>query len=214
MSQEISHVIIDPLSPGGGTSPPIDTTGANLIIFLVTQDFAAAFNISDSPGNTYSITVGRAEPSLNAKFGMFFLFSPITSASHTFTITGGGFSAGIVLAVRTAISLDATSTNNGVTASTTIQAGSVTASASPAMVVSGMCRSGSLTGVTVDSGFVGYDNPLVAAVHYGCSLAYKFQAAATAENPTFTSGGAADMASINVTFPMTTDGRTQGHVFG
>lgn len=215
MSQEINHVIIDPVAPGGGTSSPIDTTGANVILFLIVQDFANSFSPSDNQGNSYSASVGRAEPGLNAKFGIFYLLNPTTSASHTFTITGGGLSAGIVIALRTAISADATTTGNGTASGTTVQAGSVTPGGSPAMVVSGMCYSGAVGATdSIDLGFTSYDNPLVGSVHYGCALGYKFQAAAAAINPTWTCSSTADLAAVNMTFVMANDSRVQGHVFG
>jgi hypothetical protein len=201
MASIIASVDINPLGADGGTSDPVDTTGADLIVIGACQGFAAPFNVTDSEGNTYTDTGhGTSTGDVTAKVGTLTCFNPITSANHTFTITATGQGpAAAVIAIRGGLSMDSVHASHGNTASTTIQAGSVTASNSPAMVISIVGASGAPGGsFSIDNGFTITDQ-VGGAAHYFVSLAYKFQTVATAIDPTWTASGPCSMAAANNT---------------
>lgn len=73
-----------------GTSPGINTTGADLIVIVV-ADYqpAAASNISDSLGNIWtSLSISTAAPV--ARCRILYCSNPIVGAGHTFSATSPG----------------------------------------------------------------------------------------------------------------------------
>lgn len=223
MGVVVSHVPINSPGGSGGTSAAIDTTGANFIVCAQVYGFGGTPSFTDSAGNTWGTQSGAADGAVLTQFGLRTCFNPTTSATHTFTLGGGTFDqAGVVLAVKTAISFDTIHQTGSGTTATTIQGGSVTASASPALVLSALSQAilPPYT-ISVDSGFTISDQVDLRPDpdgRWGIALAYKFQNVAAAANPTWTVSGATPIGTCagNYTIVMAEDGtvRVQGFVFG
>lgn len=173
------------------TTPAIDTTGANLLVLCLHRYQGASENtISDSKGNTWTgLTLSTRS---DAKCRIFYCANPTVGSSHT-------FSASSVSNTSPAITVSAWSgahasapyasienQGNAAAASSTLQPGSVTASAAPALLIT-----------TITSATYGPTNPTIsgwtktnlvsfnAGTNMAGCMAYLVQDPASAINPTW-----------------------------
>lgn len=67
---------------GAGATSAIDTTGANLIVAVVSQYDGSAPSITDNKGNVYSLAINSTGI---APLGVLYCANPVVGAGHTFT---------------------------------------------------------------------------------------------------------------------------------
>ena len=123
------------LGGSGGTTSPLDTTGADLIIFAVAQ---RGTNVpTDSEGNTW---IELHVETITESLLWYYAINPTTSATHTFTASGASSFPSIhVIAYDTGAGtalFDQKIVNNPGGSSTTIQPGPLTPNSVDALVVS------------------------------------------------------------------------------
>lgn len=184
----------------GGTTSAINTTGANLIVLVLSSQGAVMGTFSDSQGNTY-INV-TDEPASSGSSQIWYCSSPSTSASHTFTVSGANLFAWMGVMVfsgaKSTSAADQHNVNRG--SGTTIQPGSVTGTQSPCLVIASVCTEAAGT-LSIDSSFAITDQKaLVGSVNYTGAAAWLVQPTATAVNPTWTSTSSASLSATQVTF--------------
>ncbi len=217
----ISSTKITPVGTNGGTSPAIDTTGADLIIFSFGSRYLFAPTPSDSQSNTWSRATHIGDPGITVQNVIDYCFNPTTSASHTFTIDGGGgggaASCGCIEAWSGSASLEAAEDTAGYNAGTTVQPGSMTAAGSGRLYVTSLSSNYSGT-PTIDSGFTIQESvPYLAGNNYGNALAHIVQGAASALNPTWTDTGTPGflLATMAIFAPATTASPfNRGYIIG
>lgn len=187
----VSNTKVTPAGNSGGTSPGINTTGANLIILAVTWAITHSFTVSDSKGNTYTGLNIASTAGQNSQ--LFYCLNPTVGAGHTFTISGAGSLQSMCIeafsGVKISGAFDQQNTNTNTSAGTTIQTGSVTASAAGCLLVTvhGTNFTDAGGGISIDNSFVLTDYvPLSPGTYYGTGMAYLVQGAASAINPTWT----------------------------
>lgn len=178
-----------PGGSGGGTSDPIDTTGANLLVIS-----GAWFTSDDPPTDSFGNTWKEALSESNAGFGLgvYYSLNPTVGADHTFTLTSE-FSCGSVQAFSGVGSIGGSSATNASSASS-IQPGSITPSPSGALFIAAISENAAPTddSVAVDSDFILTDQqPFTSGQFFGSAMAYLIQGSAAAENPTFSWTGSA-----------------------
>jgi hypothetical protein len=186
-----------------GTSSAIDTTSATLITFGVI-DYAGdpAAVVSDSKGNTW--TPITTQTSANCREIIYYCASPTVGTGHTFTLTNGNIFASYSVdswsGTDPSSPLDVSNGNTSSGGTTTLSTGSVTPSASGALVLTFCGQNGggsdtvttpfdaTLSGVAYNSGN-----------YLGNGRAYEIQTIATARNPTW-SGASTDRAATIAVF--------------
>lgn len=186
--------------PGGtgGATLPIDTTGATLIIIA-----AARFNagsVSDSEGNVWTLidTTGLD----NVTVDWYYCIDPTTSATHTFSYTGGGLTfPGIAVAAYsgTSVSFDQETTSSSANAlSDTAAPITPSRDSSLCVVVQGHEDPNAHS---VNEGFVGREDLVYApGTSIGIYLADKILLAASEQSPTITGGAISDRLTQFATF--------------
>lgn len=144
----LSHAV------GGGTTSAMNTTGATLIVLVISIGSAstpAPGTISDSAGNTkWFLTSNWSNDAANITW-MAFCYNPVTSATHTFTQSTGSFRALAALAFSGPpgpVDFNVSAIKSG----SFVSLPTVTPSSNGALLVSG-CAGNSGSTLTVDSGF-------------------------------------------------------------
>lgn len=181
------------------TTGSMDTTGADLIVVLLSFLNSGACFLSDSQGNTY-FHLQPAVQGLNT--GLYFCVSPATSASHTFTATSTGTNyptiAAIAFSGAAAIPFDKQNGDSSGSASS-LASGSVTPSEDNELLVTGAGHAGgSFTGVS--SPFMLEQSVGTAANNYAAGIGYEIQTTATARSATWTDAVTAQMQVVIASF--------------
>jgi hypothetical protein len=170
---------------GSGTTAPIDTTGANLLIAYVYGDETPP--ISDSKSNVWTplTAYSAVNPDLCR---LFYCLSPIVGTGHTFSSIGGN---GVALFVEAFSGVGAYLSDSG--ASTTgaipnyIDAGPLTPTIGGLLVTGVAYYSTPPSTVSIDSGFTITDQlPVLPGTHYAGGMAYEVVASVTPVNPRWT----------------------------
>ncbi len=180
----VAHTAAGSVAGNDITTPPIATTGASLLVAMVT-DQGPAPALTDSKGNTWTALTLPSSPAQKGQ--LFYVKTPTVGSGHTFSTNVG---AGAVPAVAVAAfsgtaglaaDLDTASATTGMS----IQPGSGTPAHANEVIVTGMSSSGT-DADSIDSGFTITDQlPLLGFAHFGIALAYLIQGAAAAVNPTW-----------------------------
>ncbi len=196
-----AHVVTSGPAGGanGNVTTGVDSTGANFITEHCTYfNPAGAPTIGDSKGNSYtSLTISASG---NICHVIRYCESPVVGVGHTHTISRTG-SFGVIGAMAfsgiDSGAFDKQSTANSASA-TSLATGSVTPAADNQLLVSsGTCNA---TGTySVDSSFTltGQLN-FSSGVNYGLAMGYKIQTTLGAENPTWSTDGAATVMTANI----------------
>lgn len=172
--------------PNGGTTSSFNSTGATeMVVGLVFNDGTTA-TLSDSQSNTW---VALNDPTAKTSHArLWHVTAPVTSASHTLTVTGTSVFAAVAVvcfsgsAPSAAVDVQSTNADDNVTS---ILPGSITPTAAGEVVVTVL---GHPTGdtPTINGGFsTPLSTPLSGGNNYGVALAYLIQTTATAANPTW-----------------------------
>jgi len=190
-----------------GTTPAIDTSGADLLVANITQ-YAASVTatFTDSKGNAWTPLPVRA--GLGAREQLVYCQggSINVGTGHTFTLAGGdSFYGSIqVAAFRGSAGGHTAAAGTVATSATSIQPGAVTPSLSGSLVVSGMQQADNSVGTTIGDGFTVLEilTP-IAGVTSGGALAYLIQSGPTQPvNPTWSwTGSAWECAASIAVFP-------------
>jgi hypothetical protein len=197
-----AHVAGSSAGGPGFTTSSLDTTGANLIVVLVSDYLPSSTTLSDSRSNTWTPLTAK-NGSSQSRLQLYYCYAPTTDAAHTFTVSnsGGSYPAISVLALSGAANSPFDVENGGSTGSaSSLQPGSVTPSVDNEIVITGL---GGVTQGTmsINSGFTISDQFAYNGSAFGSSLAYLVQTTATAENPTWSwNGGANEATAVIATF--------------
>lgn len=174
----------------GGTTAAIDTTGATLLV-IVLSNLNTTPSITDSKGNTW--TALTRKDGTSSRNGQIFYAGngAIVGTGHTFTLSGASGAASFAVAAfsetLTASVFDAEAAGGDASSpTTTVQTGSLTPGVAANLLIAGLAGD-AYTSFSIDSGFtiavslgkVGFD-------HQGVAIAYLAQSSATAQNPTWT----------------------------
>lgn len=180
------------------TTPAINTSGANLLVFCVTTAGAAAITSPDSAGNTWGApAIFRANAGING--AIYLLSNPLTSSSHTITLTS--YPAAVLMAFSGAAAATPLDQSNGaVRSTTTYQPGSITPTQANEMLVLMASLNAASSGLSWGSGFTqqGFSDGSVSV--YGIGAATLNQAVAAAINPAITLTAAAAGTCIIASF--------------
>ena len=181
------------VNPGTGTTSGFDSTGASLLVVVVTF-YGQVGNpnlISDTYGNTWRTAFLASGNSSVCGIAVFYCQAPNTGPEHTVTIGGSSL---LVTTVMTGFTGSDTSQDydqinhaNG-TGSDPVQPGAVTPSADNELILS-VCS-------LVNNGTPTIAGPLTALVvsprtdgsRFGMLLGYEIQTAAAPRNPAFSNG--------------------------
>lgn len=188
--------------PNGWTasSPPIDTTGASLILMVGGPLWAFSNNVSDSLGNTWALAGSMYSATKGAAQQIFYCINPVVGAGHTFSVDN--WNPFYILCYKTggAVAFDQAVVSDGLYAATPVTLPPLTPSANNALLVLGMCWYGYPT-TSVDSGFTIQQQWIPdTAYPMGGAVATLNQATAATVAPTWTRGATCETASVLASF--------------
>lgn len=176
------------------TTGSINTTGATFLLIAVAQNNDTSLAVSDNSSNTWTALTQYTASAFPA-VQMFYVFSPTTSSSHTFSISSmagdNNCPAMAVLAFKNMGSPHAFDAQNGSAASnstSTQNPGSITPARNGELLIAAIGADSS-TADTINSSFtvsnyVARNGPS----NWSISVAYFVQSTAAAINPTWTLG--------------------------
>lgn len=183
------------------TTAGINTTGANLLVVVLSDFDDGTTTLQDSRTNTWTgLTARRAADGTRVR--IYYVASPSVGAAHTFTATkdtNQTFPGLCVAAFSGGHTAPFDQQNGGTTAgATTLQTGSVTPSENNELLIAGISFFSS-DPATINSAFNianALDVDDFGGGSMGCALAYQIQTTATARNPTWTILTSAAAAAI------------------
>lgn len=197
----------------GGTTAPVNTTGATLLVACVSVDSSTGTvpTPTDSLGVDTWVPltqVGGANPPF-FRSRLFYVENPTTNAA--FTVTVSGTNASVTFAAFNAtltsgvFDLEAASGGAATNATETAQGGAVTPSGADALIISGGGVEATRT-LSVGGGFsIAHQEPHVGGVSYGSFIGYRAIIAPAAQDPawTWTGQGATNAVVLNAVFKAT-----------
>ena len=205
--------------PTGGTTGPITTTGANLLVVSVAWyvGTSADVAVSDAHSNTWTALTKQATAQSAQR--LFYAKNAVVGSGHTVTVTN--FAFGSPLSVTTFFAFSGADTTapfdveNGATANfgTSLATGSVTPAANGSLIVSGWTGMNGTSNPTVDSGLTltTAQNPIGGTCLAGAA-AYLIQSTAAAINPTWSWTGSDTVADAVAVFKSATAGAAVARV--
>jgi hypothetical protein len=195
------------------TTDAIDTTGAELIV--VCYHGHLTVTITDSASNTNWYESQRRPNTGGYGLIMKFIPNPTTSASHTFTASGGStFPTLAILAFTGAFGGAELVTTNHATPSQTVAPGSITPGTNDALLVT-MYGDSATTGTrSINASFSLDETQTGDANAATIAAAHLIQTSATAANPTWTTtASATDVFAIMQSFLLQSAGGGGEHSF-
>ena len=151
------------------TTPPIETTGANLIVVFVASD--GVQTVSDSKGNTWVGLTSHPAYSNPTSNKLYQCINPVVGTGHTFTVSGSGKPVIIAAAFSGASGgLDLESGAGCAAGNSGVGTGSLTTSVANELVITGVGAAG-LT-LTINSGFTIITQVALTSNSYEGGLAY------------------------------------------
>jgi len=187
------------------TTGPIDTTGADFIAVCVGFAFNDTISsVTDSEVN--SVSARTAYLSTNdAAAQLFFIASPSTSATHTFTVncTASCFPSADVAVFRGSKLSSPYESENGAhnDSSATLQPGSISPAENNELLISCLGFAGATATASIDSGFsISDQQDWANAVNIGSALAYLNETTAASKNPQWSLTASQSTAASIATF--------------
>lgn len=187
------------------TSSSIDTTGADLLVVVV-SDYSAASEgtLSDSKSNTWTKRTIYNDGSIQRTVA-YYAKNPTVGSGHTFTVNGTAHYPGIAVAAFSGADTSAPyDTEAGSYGSTSpFAAGSITPSQSDSLVISGAGYwvSGVVDASSINGGFTLASHVAKGVAGFGAGVAYLIQTSAAAANPSWTTSSAVSAwAATNLSF--------------
>lgn len=171
------------------TTPAINTTGANLILFAMSATVSPSPGMQDSANNTWH-TAGTSL-SGNFQWGLFYAFNPTTSNSHTFELTGTDIEGALaVLAYSGATTTNPLDQGDSTSGSgLTISIGPITPTENGELIVASAHNQNVGTTLSVNSGMTVQEFvDAVGSTNFGVGIATFVQTTAAMIDPTFTFG--------------------------
>lgn len=166
------------------TSPAIDTSGTNFLLASLSFLVTGTPVFSDSNGNAWTLLATADNAGLGQRLA--YCPNPVVGAGHTFNFVGllHSFVVAAFRNVRTSAPLDQQGV--GTFQGTGIFGGPLTPVLGGSLLATGLSRASQPGVPTVNSSFVTVDDAAqVTGNNFGCTLAYKVQAAAAQEQPTW-----------------------------
>jgi hypothetical protein len=186
----------------GGTTAGVNTTGADLLVAVISYyNGAGASPVpTDSNANTWT-QIGTTQAGSNTSVKMFYVASPTVGTGHTFSSTSSGASSFSSMEIG-AWSGSAASPLDQTSQAAAKQAGSVTPTQDNELLVAGICCEDLSSVTAIDLSFTISDsNAYVSGTNESGAMAYLVETTAAAKNPTWTAGGnAGGTATIIATF--------------
>lgn len=190
----------------GFTSISFNSTGANFIACsLASYQGQTTPPVTDSNGNTYSFLTDH-EVSGDPRSTIVYTANPVVGAGHTITVTSVAISrypsivCGAFSGVTTVSPFDQQNGSNG-SAIITLSTGSITPTQNSELILAALALNANSTSVTIGGGMTIVDTQAGDPVtHYGSSLAWLAQTAATAINPAWSWTGSGTAASSIASF--------------
>lgn len=176
------------------TTPSMDTTGASLLVLVVSYVATVTPTISDSKSNTWTALTAKSVSGQQSS-RIYYAANPTVGSGHTFTVTGSSIlSTGIAFAFSGITASSPFDQENGASlagSGTTLSCGSITPSVNGELIIAGFssgASSATLGQVAIDprvtsvmAGATTIDT--VGGVSYMCSVAFGIQGTAAAINP-------------------------------
>jgi hypothetical protein len=168
-----------------GTTLPMDTTGATLLVVAVAYT-GAAQSVTDNQGNSFTsgVSINAGSPGLSE---IFYCPNPTTSINHTFTFTGS-YNAIVAMAFSgpSDIAVDKSSTTIAGQAQS-FQVNPITPTQANTLIVASYTNGvNGITPATIDSGFTIAGSLQVSGGNYGTGAAYFADPAMEPIAPTWT----------------------------
>jgi hypothetical protein len=177
-----------------GTSGGLNTTGATLLVAEVVDVTTTTTAPTDSLSNTWTPLTQYTGTAGAAQF--YYVCSPTTSSSQTFTNSVGGGSVLFIVAFSGTAASSCLDTSNGAAASnvSSLQTGSITPSATGELLVAGVANAATYA-PSINDSFTLTDTET--SYSPGSGVAYLVDGAASAINPTWSiSNNSALVANI------------------
>lgn len=183
------------LSSSGGTSSPVDTTGATLLIACVLYNTTNTPTLSDNLGNTWTLVIAHSSL-VSVTEAIYYVANPTVGAGHTITVAGASTnSCAFLLAFSGTLTVSPYDSQESGAGSgsnvTTLQASAAkTPSVDNAVIASVVGWNGGGP-YSINGGFTITDQHNFSASGFGGGAAYLIQGAKASANPTWTNGGTA-----------------------
>jgi len=180
----VSSVTTSGPTINGGTSAPINTTGASLLLMSVSCYSTTLPAISDSKGNVW-IPLTAASYLSNSRQQFYYCFNPVVGIGHTFTVAASAiYPAFHVYAYSGVGSYHSQSGNNGTTSG--LACGPVTPPVDGALIVTGLAAHNEATDSVAPPGFTFTQLTWVPGLAMQSSFGWQVQSVAATINPTWT----------------------------
>jgi hypothetical protein len=169
---------------GSGGTASLDTTGADLIILVLSCDSATTPTVTDNQSNTYT-ALSPQPGGQNRDTQIIYCQAPTVGTGHTWTVSGSNDFPSICISAWSGSTSTPLDQSNGgsIGFATSLQTGSVTPIADNELIICALGRSNN-EGVTIDSGMTILDQVTDSAFGKAVSaLAYEIQTTATTRNP-------------------------------
>lgn len=195
----------------GGTTPSIDTTGANLLIAGLVAVTSGSATLTDNQGNTWTLLPAQSGvPACRIAY----VLAPKVHAAHTFAFSGlaslavlciAAFKGAHLEAVDAQVAFDSQSGSNNLAYINAAQPGDVLPSMAHMLIVTAFGWASVATMATIDPSMTLIDQVNMAAlVNYGGGLAYLIQdvqaSVATQWNFALTMAGSVAVAVFRAAF--------------
>ncbi len=194
----LAHAIAQQSSGSSATTAGINTSGANLIVVAYEWFANNTPTLTDNKSNTWTLLTQSWCGGTCGVLQIAYCSNPTVGSGHTFTITASGDAFAICAAAFSGAKSSAPfdQQNHAITAgATSLQTGSVTPSEANELVIYGL--GDAFTGtVSVNSGAIIDQLPLVPSIALALALAYEIQTTATTRNPTWTMANTRNQAAI------------------
>jgi hypothetical protein len=179
------------------TTPPIDTTGANLIVACVAAWGTIRTSLYDSKTNNW--ITSTAQPSGDDVLNTYYCAAPTVGAGHTFSVWAD-YSPIIVMAFSgAAVSpFDQSSFNHNGGSVVSLAPGPITPSLSNALLVTALSASADAS--SIDSGFALTEKAIGSGQSVSGGMAWRALAAPSAINPTWQLVGPSSIAVAMLSF--------------
>ena len=200
-------------SSNNAVTGSIDTTGAALLIVVVSWLAGVTLAVSDSKSNTWHGMTAQASGSAQTR--IYWCVPTTVGTGHTFTAATTGGAPGIDAASFSgSVTATPNDQENGAhsDAATTLATGSITPSATGALVIAAL-GSNSTGSYSIDSGFTIADQRAFAAGQFGGALAYIIETTIVSKNPTWTQGSSTFTAAAIASFSFTAAATSSGGMF-
>lgn len=165
----------------------VDTTGADLIVLVVSQESGVAdVTVSDSGSNVWTQLTEQVEGAGRA--AIYYTRPTSLGAGHTFTASQAGSSPGICVEAWRGSRFSPFDQENGAhnsDAGATIATGSITPTVDGCLVIAAAASRGQ-SADSLDGGFTLGNTQAPGASNDAAAIAYLVQVAAAAANPTWT----------------------------